>query len=276
MHISRVHEKSKKYDCTLCEDSFAWFSSLKYHMKANHNDGKKDFKCDKCPFETKTSACLYQHNVRMHKEHSELFSCPFKGCTASYTNKGSLFHHKQRHQTDSEKFPYSCDYCGYRLKSLKTKTSHERRAHSKSESTKCPICGLTALDTQALSAHLFKKHPEYDGFFCQICDAKFYGQRQLDTHVETEHTVHSTECDICDKVFKTKKSLNHHKSRYHGIQPYNVRPHRLKKTQPQTESKSESSVKARVLCASVENVIENDEPRAYPISPFKVVNSFPK
>ena len=307
MHISRVHEKSKKFDCTLCEDSFAWVESLKHHMKANHNDGKKDFKCDKCPFETKTRPCLYQHNMRMHKEHSELLPCPFKGCTASYTSKDSFIQHKRRHQKDSENFPYSCDFCGFRFKALKTKNSHERRAHLKGESTQCPICGVTVLDKQALSVHLSKTHPEYDRFFCQICDTKFYGQRKLDIHIETEHSVDSTECDIChkifktkkslslhklryhgihndysakcdicNKVFKTKKSMSLHKIRYHGIQPCNARPQSLKNAKPQTKSKSEISVKARVLGASVENVVEHDEPIAYPISPFKLVNSLQK
>ena len=266
MHIKRVHEKSLRYDCKLCGDSFAWPETLKHHMKASHNDGKKEFKCDKCPYETKTSICLYQHKTRMHKEHKEPFSCPFEGCTAMYTNLGSFMQHKRVHRKDPEKFPHVCVYCGWRFKTLTYKLLHEKRTHVENTSIQCPMCAETLVNKIALSSHLSSLHPEYDGFFCTICDAKFYSQKQLDIHVNKEHTYHSTECDICDKVFKTKRLLNHHKSRYHGIQPFNARPKsRFKKA----KSKSENSVKGKI---KRDNAVEHDEPKTNAIRPFRVIN----
>ena len=198
-HIQSMHERTKNYVCKICGEAYAHRAAIAYHMQSKHNDGKKDFKCDQCHFETNTKANLTTHKKRAHTERTEIFPCPQEDCAATFTSKSSLKHHKYTHQTivekDPEKFPYPCDYCGTRFIGLKGKIAHEKRAHLERKAIQCPNCDMTLISIQALAVHLRTRHPECDKFFCKFCDAKFYGQKVLDIHVKKEHTEQSNEFD---------------------------------------------------------------------------------
>ena len=245
-----------------------------------HNEGKKDFKCDQCSFETNTKFNLQAHKRRAHTEKTEIFKCPREDCAATFTMKESLKQHKYTHRTiekDPKKFLYPCDYCGTRFIGLKGKIAHEKRAHLERKAIQCPMCDMTLISIQAVAVHLRTKHPECDKFFCKICDAKFYAQKVLDMHVKNEHTELSNECDICHKVFKDGKFVNQHKSRIHGIQPLYARPKtRIRKPKVKTETKEAKTVKKKAKTEPVKNIVNHIEPNPNPITPFRVNNLVPE
>ena len=62
----KIHEKYRViYLCSFCEKGFNFMSSLRRHVKTDHEEAT--IKCDRCSFETKRKDVLKKHVANMHK-----------------------------------------------------------------------------------------------------------------------------------------------------------------------------------------------------------------
>ena len=64
--ITLRHNGMGRYNCGTCDKSFAWNTSLQYHVRKNHSEGTV-FKCEKCD----ESYASFQS----YKEHMDIHSC---------------------------------------------------------------------------------------------------------------------------------------------------------------------------------------------------------
>merc|ERR1712156_699400 len=95
VHIDRVHNKHKPWQCQFCEKTFATTSDLKQHL-SSHGMGKIH-KCEDCgrEFSNRDSAILHrkQHNnVRSHTGEKP-FNCEF--CSRGFSQVTTLKNHKK-------------------------------------------------------------------------------------------------------------------------------------------------------------------------------------
>ena len=52
---------------------------------------------------------------------------------------------------------------------------------------------------------------------CSICKQKYVSRHDLGNHVQTCHKEQGFSCELCDMVYETKKSLQRHSQRKHGV-----------------------------------------------------------
>ena len=63
----KLHDENRViYSCSFCEKGFNFMSSLRRHVKTDHEEAT--IKCDLCSYETKRKDVLKIHVANMHKQ----------------------------------------------------------------------------------------------------------------------------------------------------------------------------------------------------------------
>ncbi|KAJ3644414.1 hypothetical protein Zmor_022147 [Zophobas morio] len=175
----------KLFSCEFCPYTSTRRPTLEIHKTLKHlNDEEiKWYKCDQCPFKTKT-----KYYVNKHKDQ-HLQIC--KICFKKFKSKEELNDHvKNLHLQMS----FLCEKCAFLAGSATELQKHEEKKHSRLESSyergtgfRCRICTYQAKDQTELNSHKMKLHVE-KRFQCQHCPYRSYLKQALHTHIIAKHT----------------------------------------------------------------------------------------
>jgi len=117
VHIDRVHNKHKPWQCQFCEKSFATTSDLKQHL-SSHGMGKIH-KCEDCgrEFTNRDSAILHR------KQHNNERTHFCNECGKGFFKASCLQRHVRSHTGEK---PYSCEYCKRGFSQVTTVKNHKK------------------------------------------------------------------------------------------------------------------------------------------------------
>lgn len=125
-HISRVHDKEKRFTCGLCSKSFYARQGLTDHQRTHKDD--RTFVCEYpgCGAAFKTARCLRGHRDDIHKQ-KRAYVCTICGETCQRTSNlrdHMLFHLKEK--------PFVCTYfmCGDMFSRKQNLERHIQRFHT--------------------------------------------------------------------------------------------------------------------------------------------------
>jgi len=117
VHIDRVHNKHKPWQCQFCEKSFATTSDLKQHL-SSHGMGKIH-KCEDCgrEFTNRDSAILHR------KQHNNERTHFCNECGKGFFKASCLQRHVRSHTGEK---PYSCEFCKRGFSQVTTVKNHKK------------------------------------------------------------------------------------------------------------------------------------------------------
>eukprot|EP00090_Calanus_glacialis_P009064 TRINITY_DN17402_c1_g1_i1.p1 TRINITY_DN17402_c1_g1~~TRINITY_DN17402_c1_g1_i1.p1 ORF type:complete len:256 (-),score=64.31 TRINITY_DN17402_c1_g1_i1:95-790(-) len=117
VHIDRVHNKSKPWQCQYCVKTFATTSDLKQHL-SSHGMGKIH-KCEDCgrEFTNRDSAILHR------KQHNNERTHFCTECSKGFFKASCLQRHMRSHTGEK---PYSCEFCRRGFSQVTTLKNHKK------------------------------------------------------------------------------------------------------------------------------------------------------
>ncbi|XP_034231534.1 zinc finger protein 835-like [Thrips palmi] len=229
VHLQTVHENDKPYKCQLCPMTFPYQSSLKYHIKSQHDtgnseqpsssgtteaksDGKGGYECDICGKVLNHPSSVLYHKEAEHND-GRRFVC--SKCGKGFKHKQLL----QRHQlVHSEDRPYVCGDCGSSFKTKANWLNHQS-THTGEKKFFCDLCGHQFAHKTSLTLH-YRWHAGHKPYECHVCQKKFSQNGNLQEHLR----IHSGEkpfcCDYCGRKFTTSSQFKLHVKRHTGERPW--------------------------------------------------------
>ena len=189
----------------------------------------RNFKCDRCPYETTLKGHLVRH-ISRHKSHF-CDECPF---TATAKDKLRI-HKKEVHQRifypQEERKDFKCEKCSYRFYRKGTLEKHVKNVHSGSEHKfKCDKCPFKAKQQTKLMSHIEHVHGKtindvgenvtYNQwgdkhFKCEQCPLTYLKKGTLIRHVKNVHSGSEHKCDQCPFKSKQQEELKSHIEQEH-------------------------------------------------------------
>ena len=154
-HIKSVHKsEGRNFICSLCGKHFSHASSLANH-KSVHST--VILSCNICDFKAKRKGQLKEHKQTMHegsknkRKYNPGGPVNCSHCGKSYTDKKSLWRHKN---TEHYKIRYYCSFCDFKGTNLRRhiRSIHEGKKHP------CSICAYQATQTNSLKNHMKRIH----------------------------------------------------------------------------------------------------------------------
>ncbi|XP_065346837.1 zinc finger protein 85-like [Cloeon dipterum] len=152
-HLATHNIELKKYVCKICNQVYAWKSSLNKHVLMNHTEKSSTYLCNLCPKSFNRSQAFSEHVRRDHigeKPHK----CA--QCGKAFFKKSDLTVHTRIHSNDK---PYICGTCGKTFSHVSHIIRHER-IHSGVRPYSCDVCGKAFAQSTALRMHKMKLHDE--------------------------------------------------------------------------------------------------------------------
>ncbi|XP_058812700.1 zinc finger protein 253-like [Topomyia yanbarensis] len=168
-HVSRVHEKTEKYECNICNHVVHSLESYNAHLKI-HN-AEKCFSCDLCPMTFCTSG-----NLGLHKKAHEK--------NANYKPRKDWTSHYTVVQDQEGGKSYSCNHCTSTYSSTINAIISHVKCHFKD--LQCDQCDLKFTNTHKLKTH-YVVHTRERNFKCEYCGKDFLYRTHMNHHIKLKH-----------------------------------------------------------------------------------------
>lgn len=126
MHLSKVHNVTRKYNCTACDRSFVTHSLLKVHVRRFHLM-EKSCKCTQCDLAFFREGDLKNHMLT----HTGVKNFKCEVCFKFYAKRSTLNEHMRIHNNDRR---FKCNLCGQAFVQKSSLTWHMKSKHSKASS----------------------------------------------------------------------------------------------------------------------------------------------
>lgn len=145
-HLSHIHNQTipgvvqeegetnevlKRVSCNHCDKTFKTELILRTHVKNTHTV-KEPVKCTDCELTFTSEVRLKHHMMVEHDRLEGTLKCPH--CPKRFVNRLRLKTHMIAH---SEERPYTCDACGFTLKTKIQLIKHHQNRHSDERPLKC-------------------------------------------------------------------------------------------------------------------------------------------
>lgn len=219
-----------------CKKTFESFEQLKLHNKRNH-----DWKCKKCPRDSKKFVNLFfrredfeRHWIENHSDEPfpDKIACTL--CGDLFADKLSLQYHQQsdhgmkKTSKPSKAKPrkkyvyvnrYSCTYCNESIKSCLKLKKHIFQVHNNGAVPlrKCFLCQEEYEKFEDFESHVIEHGGEYVCFVCNgrpFHDSSSLKTHQLETHYRCDE-IKPYHCDICDRRFQCHSQMQKHMREVH-------------------------------------------------------------
>lgn len=201
--------------------------NVNFLQKNADNEQDYDYKGDAIDYDYKESASVEGFEIEQQKssEYSTEFS------QTGTTSK------------DNSSFPFTCDICGFHLKTLKTVAYHMKKVHiekitnistAKSEANpyECDICKNAYPNRKSIYRHKYrvhglrkvkvKKEPKKRQKRLQICPICGVARREIRSHIATHSDARDFKCEICGMSIKNAENLKRHIRRVHSEERYDT------------------------------------------------------
>jgi len=171
-HHGAVHLKEKPFKCTTCGLTFARKNHLVRHVDAVHL-GKRPFLCKDCGATFALATPLKRHVSTLHTSAPPRYTCPYTGCSATYSSISNLKLHQMDH-TGLRPFPCPYESCSERFKAQRLVNHHIKTAKKHAGHR---------LASKFIDKYLLP-------FTCQVagCVNRYETEVERDRHMEKLHT----------------------------------------------------------------------------------------
>ncbi|XP_008549563.1 uncharacterized protein LOC103572648 isoform X1 [Microplitis demolitor] len=226
IHRNRVHKDGKQYTCHICNRSMLSSRSLEWHMSHIHNQvppgisrdqvepslEKKRVLCNHCNKTFKTEMILRTHIKNTHMEKN-----PVKclDCDLMFTSEVRLKHHMMIAHNRYEG-TLTCPHCPKRfVNQLRLKT--HMISHSEDRPYTCEICGFNLKTKIQLIKHHQNKHSDERPLQCRFCPWRCKQVSALVCHERTHTNERPYSCIVCKQRFKYLGDKNKHQRRHESL-----------------------------------------------------------
>jgi len=209
--VSPTTAEIGKYQCLLCQKSFAQKSIYQSHLRSHGKDGEDPYRCNICGKTFAVPARLTRH-YRTHTGEKP-YQCEY--CNKSFSVKENLSVHRRIHTKER---PYKCDVCE-RAFEHSGKLHRHMRIHTGERPHKCTVCAKTFIQSGQLVIHM-RTHTGEKPYVCKSCKKGFTCSKQLKVHTRTHTGEKPYTCDICRKAFGYNHVLKLHQVSHYGEKVY--------------------------------------------------------
>ncbi|XP_025987555.1 uncharacterized protein LOC105205836 isoform X2 [Solenopsis invicta] len=220
IHRNREHKDGRQYTCHICNRSMISTRSLEWHMSHIHNelmpgvtrDEKKRVSCYHCNKTFKTELILRTHIKNTHMEKDPL-KCT--DCEAIFTSEVRLRHHMMVVHNRLEG-TLACPHCPKRfVNQLRLKT--HMISHSEERPYTCEICGFNLKTKIQLLKHHQNRHSDERPLQCRYCPWRCKQVSALVCHERTHTNERPYSCSVCRQRFKYLGDKNKHERRHESL-----------------------------------------------------------
>lgn len=209
--VSPTTTEIGKYQCLLCQKSFAQKSIYQSHMRSHGKEGEDPYRCNICGKTFAVPARLTRH-YRTHTGEKP-YHCDY--CSKSFSVKENLSVHRRIHTKER---PYKCTVCE-RAFEHSGKLHRHMRIHTGERPHKCTVCAKTFIQSGQLVIHM-RTHTGEKPYVCESCKKGFTCSKQLKVHTRTHTGEKPYSCDICRKAFGYNHVLKLHQVSHYGEKVY--------------------------------------------------------
>ncbi|XP_034934267.1 uncharacterized protein [Chelonus insularis] len=226
IHRNRVHKDGKQYTCHICNRSMLSTRSLEWHMSHIHNEipvgmadeqsdviiEKKRVSCNHCNKTFKTEMILRTHIKNTHMEKNPV-KCA--DCDLKFTSEVRLRHHMMIAHNRLEG-TLTCPHCPKRfVNQLRLKT--HMISHSEERPYTCEICGFNLKTKIQLIKHHQNRHSDERPLQCRYCPWRCKQVSALVCHERTHTNERPYSCIVCKQRFKYLGDKNKHERRHESL-----------------------------------------------------------
>lgn len=230
-HISKNHPDKK---CSICN---VQVTNLSAHMRTQHANDFKKFKCSECSFATHTQKNLSQHVYVRHRKDEHKHQC--QHCNKKFPTNFLLKQHEDISHKGLNK-RHMCDRCGKAFAYKNAIKDHPCRPGHVQQDVHCDKCdSVFKREMDYLQHHKsqhggFPSHLEHKvKYLCDQCPAAYTTYVGLYLHRRKNHTnavkasvnpssvkaIHT--CSDCGKEYNNRKNLvDHQKIKHQHILPF--------------------------------------------------------
>ncbi|XP_012262077.2 uncharacterized protein LOC105689562 [Athalia rosae] len=163
---SEVPQVKKRVTCYHCDKTFKTEMILRTHIKNTHVE-KDPMKCAECDQLFTSDVRLRHHMMVIHNRLEGTLPCPH--CPKRFVNQLRLKTHMISH---SEERPYTCEVCGFNLKTKIQLIKHHQNRHSDERPLQCKYCPWRCKQVSALVCHE-RTHTNERPYACSVCRQRF-------------------------------------------------------------------------------------------------------
>ncbi|XP_029168679.1 uncharacterized protein LOC114938777 [Nylanderia fulva] len=208
---STVVDGGGKYQCLLCQKTFAQKNVYQSHLRSHSKEGNDPYHCNICSKTFAVPARLTRH-YRTHTGEKP-YQCEY--CKKSFSVKENLSVHRRIHTNER---PYKCNVCE-RAFEHSGKLHRHMRIHTGERPHKCSICSKTFIQSGQLVIHM-RTHTGEKPYVCDECQKGFTCSKQLKVHMRTHTGEKPYTCEICCKAFGYNHVLKLHQVSHYGEKVY--------------------------------------------------------
>ena len=163
---SSIDVETKRVSCYHCNKTFKTEMILRTHIKNSHVQ-KEPMKCLDCELTFTSEVRLKHHMMITHNRIEGTLECPH--CPKRFVNQLRLKTHMISH---SDERPYTCDECGFMLKTKIQLIKHKQNRHSNERPLQCKYCSWRCKQVSALVCHE-RTHTNERPYSCSVCKQRF-------------------------------------------------------------------------------------------------------
>ncbi|CAD7086829.1 unnamed protein product [Hermetia illucens] len=246
-----VMAEKEKFSCALCNRSYKYRRSLRFHVRTDHGDEAlsliprpkpvEDLKPidsiyeedgESSPLEPEEdhpcNLCnrIYRHkrSLRFHikNDHGEEALGPpqsetiCKYCDKEFNDEDTLdIHIESDHPGDKK---YVCPHCSRAFKCRATRQEHIN-THTGERPYKCPHCSKGFSNSSNLAVHI-RMHLQIKNHSCSFCGKRFVSSSEKKRHERTHTGEKLHQCEECGKQYASLHKLNDHLKRHKNIKNF--------------------------------------------------------
>ncbi|KYN06478.1 PREDICTED: uncharacterized protein LOC108783042 [Cyphomyrmex costatus] len=225
IHRNREHKDGKQYTCNICNRSMISTRSLEWHMSHIHNQSMPGITQDASGLPEKKRVCCYHCNktfkteliLRTHIKNTHMEKDPMKctDCEAIFTSDVRLRHHLMVAHNRLEG-TLACPHCPKRfVNQLRLKT--HMISHSEERPYTCEICGFNLKTKIQLIKHHQNRHSDERPLQCRYCPWRCKQVSALVCHERTHTNERPYSCSVCRQRFKYLGDKNKHERRHESL-----------------------------------------------------------
>ncbi|XP_014474425.1 PREDICTED: uncharacterized protein LOC106744289 isoform X2 [Dinoponera quadriceps] len=258
IHRNRVHKDGRQYTCHICNRSMISTRSLEWHMSHIHKESmpgivrdesglpeKKRVSCYHCNKTFKTEMILRTHIKKTHMEKDPM-KCA--DCGDTFTSEVRLRHHMMVTHNRLEG-TLECPHCTKRfVNQLRLKT--HMISHSEERPYTCEVCGFTLKTKIQLIKHHQNRHSDERPLQCRYCPWRCKQVSALVCHERTHTNERPYACSVCRQRFKYLGDKNKHERRHESLGGAGFKrivPGRNIKTKPREDQSSASEQEVEIM-----------------------------
>lgn len=207
-----IHNGTKSFECIECKQLFYTMARLKKHTRHVHLklDKKSKYECKLCD-ETFASRYFLRAHSFEHSPINQTYEC--SACKKVYATPVLLRKHVRHMHTHDNDSNVTCEICNKTMPARRYKP-HKYYVHTHITLFKCDLCERSFTKRWNLTKHQYT-HTDKRPLVCEFCGKGFISQNVLIAHQRIHTGEKPYNCEHCDRTFSHTVYLKSHVKNLH-------------------------------------------------------------